>query len=339
MNLTDENFTLDSSKLQSPNGIVQSGVISLLLSEGFQAHVEIYANISGQESIEVQLIEPPVQGFNIPGLGTAGITFYPTIEVNSNLTSPVNFTTGFNLEIPSNSTINIDLGQPENSWGRLFEAANLVTFPLVMSGSPEGTLNVTFKPQIPIGFDLMNGTALLDLSIFMDMPALELNIAKHNGCRPGCLLDGNNQTTVYSTDLGFSVGFEVLGSVNLTVMASQPETDALVTFEDALNNEEIASWGTEMMLFSSRRHFARHCVPDSAAITEPMSATSPDINPPMSTAMSSHGVVVTTYAPVGPFLPSIFPKSNHSTNNARSSTTNTCVLILVVLALIFVMLM
>lgn len=339
MNLTDENFTLNPNQLQSPNGIVQSGTISLLLSEGFQAHMEIYANISGQESIEVQLIDPPVQGFNIPGLGSAGITFYPTIEVSSNLTSPVNFTTGFYLEIPSNSTISVDLGQPENSWGRLFEAANLVTFPLVMSGSPQGTLNVTFKPQIPIGFDLMNGTALLDLSIFMDMPALELNIAKHSACRPGCLLDSDNQTTVYSTDLGFSVGFEVLGSVNLTDATSQPETDALTAFEDALNDEEIASWGTQMMLFSSRRHFARHCVPDNATIAEPMSATSLDVNSSMSAAISSPGAVVTTYTPVGPFLPSIFPKINLSTNDARSSTTNTCALGLVVLALLFVILM
>jgi hypothetical protein len=339
MNLTDENFTLDPSKLHNPNGILKSGIISLSLSEGLQAHIEIYANISGQESINVQLVNPPVQGFNIPGLGTAGITFYPTIEVNSNLTSPVNFTTGFHLEIPSNSTINVDLGQPENSWGRLFEAANLVAFPLIMSGSPEGTLNVTFKPQIPIGFDLMNGTALLDLRIFMDMPALELNIAKHNGCRPGCLFDSNNQTTVYSTDLGFGVGFEVLGSVNLTNVASQPETVDLATFEDTLNDEEIANWSTEMILFSSRRHFARHCVPDNAASKEPMSAASPDVNPSMSATMSSPGAVVTTYAPVGPFLPSIFPKVNLSTNDARSSTTNSCALGLVALALLFVMLM
>ena len=339
MNLTDENFTLDPSQLQGPNGIVQSGTISLSLSEGFQAHIEIHANISGQESIEVQLVDPPVQGFNLPGLGTAGITFYPTIEVSSNLTSPVNFTTGFHLEIPSNSTINVDLGQPENSWGRLFEAANLVAFPLVMTGSPEGTLNVTFKPQIPIGFDLMNGTALLDLRIFMDMPALELKIAKHVECRPGCLLDGNNQTTVYSTDLGLSVGFEVLGSVNLTNVVSQPETDTLATHDDSVNDEDIAGWGTEMILFSSRRHFARHCVPDDATTTEPMSATSPDTDPSLSATMSSPGAVVTTYAPVGPFLPSIFPKINHSTNDARSSITNTCDLGRLALTFLFVMLL
>ena len=339
MNLTDENFTLNPSQLHSPKGIVQSGIISLLLSEGFQAHMEIYANISGQQSIDVQLIDPPIQGFNIRGIGTAGITFHPTIEVNSNLTNPVNFTTGFHLEIPCNSTINIDLGQPENSWGRLFEAANLVAFPLVMSGSPEGTLDIKFKPQMPIGFDFMNGTALLHLSIFMDMPSLELNIAKFNESHPGCLLDTNNQTTVYSTDLGFNVGFEILGSTNLTNMAPQPGIDGLDTFWNTDNNEEITSWGTEMILFSSRRHFARHCVPDNAAITQPILATSPDINPSMSAAMSSPGAVVTTYAPVGPFLPSIFPKLNHSTNNARSSTTNTYVLGLVVLALLFVMLM
>jgi hypothetical protein len=69
-----------------------------------------------------------------------------------------------------------------------------------------------------------------------------------------------------------------------------------------------------------------------------MFATSPDINPSMSATMSSPETVVTTYAPVGPFLPSIFPKINHSANNARRSTTNTCVLGLVVFFLaLFVM--
>lgn len=264
LNFTDSNLFYDPSEAPTSfETISQNGIMTLTVAETLIAHIELNASI-GKEADVVLLLRDstPLPFFVDPGTGSIG--FSPQVVIESNLTAPLNLSTGFHVEVPANSSIMFTLGQANGSRVTGFNNTRVTALPLTVYGAAEGSVNISFVPQIPITWQFYEGAVEVELDVSTHLPMLQLNFSKQNSSDPSCLLDGKNQTTMYSSNLIFDVGFDAIGSTDLgAALLQRDEID--VNVDDLVRGPEgITAWNASMAIFSSTRALASHCMPTPA---------------------------------------------------------------------------
>jgi hypothetical protein len=79
--------------------VIQNGSVSLVMADGFQAHIELDANVTAQGSLDVPLFQVPVQGFTIPGIGQAGLTFSTGVVAEFDISNALQLGLGFKVNV------------------------------------------------------------------------------------------------------------------------------------------------------------------------------------------------------------------------------------------------
>ncbi|KAL8688775.1 MAG: hypothetical protein Q9218_005399, partial [Villophora microphyllina] len=151
-------------------------------ANGFFAHIELEATV--QPSVNLLSFEAPmpsigIPGFQIPGIGIVGPIFKPAIVIGTQISSELDFTYGFNLTVPNNSSIYLDLTDPESSTITGFPNSTISPLPFTASiNNLALTLSASFRPQLLLGISLLASTALLGAGVFFNLPTISTTISQ-----------------------------------------------------------------------------------------------------------------------------------------------------------------
>jgi hypothetical protein len=196
-------FDFDVSALtdDDPNSsaLIKSGNIQLKMNDFF-AHIELSSKPSIAAAFEHSLFTAPVVGFVIPGIGQAGIAFQALVAVEFALSGGIELTYGFDLSVPTGSSIDLNFGAFANSTMKGFDSTTTTPIPFSFNTTQLNlTLTTAFRPTIPIGFSFAAaknlGELTAEVSAFLDLPALSATISTQEDTDMACNpLDGTNST-------------------------------------------------------------------------------------------------------------------------------------------------
>ncbi|EUC40949.1 hypothetical protein COCMIDRAFT_40810 [Bipolaris oryzae ATCC 44560] len=182
-------FNIDLSQIDLIPDIFQGGddgkEISSVISGGFVelvatgvgARLDLFARPSANGAFEIALIQLPIAGFVIPGIGNAGAIFEPRIAAEFEVSGGLEVNYGLELNVPDNSRLRVELTNLGASSLVGFQDTTLTPLPVTVNITDvDVTLGLTFKPAIPIGFDFL-GQLSAEVTATLDLPRLDAKLS------------------------------------------------------------------------------------------------------------------------------------------------------------------
>ncbi|KAL8705514.1 MAG: hypothetical protein Q9201_001389 [Fulgogasparrea decipioides] len=207
-------------------------------ANGFSAHIQLEATI--QPSADLLSFEAPMPtiglpGFSIPGVGTVGPIFKPAIVIGTQISSELEFTYGFNLTVPNNSSILLDLTDPEDSTVNGFPNSQITALPFTSSVNNIAlTVSAAFRPELLLGISVLTG--ILGAGVFFNLPTVSATISQvahvNSKCEPLPIPSSSATTNDNSSTIVDGVVEDVFGS--LTHVEPEVELDFGVLAEAKL---------------------------------------------------------------------------------------------------------
>ncbi|KAL8729501.1 MAG: hypothetical protein Q9181_004982, partial [Wetmoreana brouardii] len=211
-------------------------------ANGFSAHILLGATI--QPSVDLLSFEAPMPtiglpGFSvrgaIPGVGTVGPIFKPAIVIGTQISSELEFTYGFNLTVPDNSSILLDLTDPEDSTVNGFPNSQITPLPFTSTVNNIAlTVSAAFRPQLLLGVSVLTG--ILGAGVFFNLPTVSATISQvahvNSKCEPLPMPSSSTTTNDNSSTIIDGVVEDVFGS--LTHVEPEVELDFGVLAEAKL---------------------------------------------------------------------------------------------------------
>ncbi|KAL8771879.1 MAG: hypothetical protein Q9209_002817 [Squamulea sp. 1 TL-2023] len=156
----------------------------------FSAHMELGATV--QPSLSLLTYNAPMPsiglpGFQIPGIGAVGPIFTPNIVIGTEISTQLDFTYGFDLTVPDNSSITLNLVSSEDSTITGFPDSTITALPFT-SGVDNIALTVSaaFRPELLLGVEVLTGT--IGAGIFFNLPTVAATISQvahvNSKCEP-----------------------------------------------------------------------------------------------------------------------------------------------------------
>ncbi|KAL8833849.1 MAG: hypothetical protein Q9170_004071, partial [Blastenia crenularia] len=200
-------------------------------ANGFSAHIEMEATVQPSATLlsyNAPLPDIGIPGFQIPGIGVIGPVFRPIINIGTQISSELDFTYGFNLTVPDNSSIILDLSDPENSSVNGFPNSQITPLPFSSTlSSISLTVTAAFRPELLLGISLLR-SATLGAGIFFNLPTVSATVSQVAHVNAKCEPIPNassNSTTSASTSTASSAGGEEQMFDSLTHVDENVEFD------------------------------------------------------------------------------------------------------------------
>ncbi|KAJ4360083.1 uncharacterized protein N0V89_000642 [Didymosphaeria variabile] len=181
-NLRDiENFG-DNNETGLQLGDFFEGGEASVVAKGLGARVELEIGLSNDGGFDIPLFEVPLlYALAIRGIGSAGLLYAPALRFAYTLNGTLNFTTGFEIAVPDESKILIDMTEPNNSSTSGFDATAVTPIPFQASVDVQFVqLSVALRHQIQIGFEFVNQVGV-EVGVYLDLPKFGAEFAKKSG--------------------------------------------------------------------------------------------------------------------------------------------------------------
>ncbi|KAL8658618.1 MAG: hypothetical protein Q9226_000869 [Calogaya cf. arnoldii] len=157
---------------------------------GFSAHMELGATV--EPTLELATFNAPmpsiaIPGFQIPGIGAVGPIFTPGIAIGTEISTPLDFTYGFDLTVPDNSSITLDLVDSEDSTITGFPNTKITALPFTSRVNNIAlTVSAAFRPELLLGVEVLTST--IGAGIFFNLPTVAATISQiahvNSKCEP-----------------------------------------------------------------------------------------------------------------------------------------------------------
>ncbi|KAB8293902.1 hypothetical protein EYC80_009378 [Monilinia laxa] len=188
--ITQGVFTISSSSLTTQKAVnfLENGFFDAVVN-GLGAHIEIDTSIAGTftESFNQSLVTLTLPGFQqtnicplrIPEIASIGVMWIPTIRGSISVSKTLDFTYGFDVRIPNNSSIRLNIGNLTDSTAHGFNNISVTALPLT-STDPSITLNLSLSlhSELLLGVNILSGTGSISTGAFLDLPTLSVAISQ-----------------------------------------------------------------------------------------------------------------------------------------------------------------
>jgi hypothetical protein len=221
----DENMTFEF--------FTEDGFLELR-ADDVAAHIELESAItltspSGLTTFELPLPEIGLPGFTIPGIATVGPIFRPVVSVGFQVSTTFNFTYGFDLAIPNNSRIRMNIAELGNSTETGFSNTSITALPFQAPSSlpdPEITISAGFFPRLLLGISVGHRAlgANAGAGVIFGLPKLEASIVQvpevDGACGPrpapnSTVAQNDNSLTLIEPSVSFELGLIAEGSIGI----------------------------------------------------------------------------------------------------------------------------
>ncbi|CAG8971773.1 hypothetical protein HYALB_00001882 [Hymenoscyphus albidus] len=190
VDIVDGEFTLsdESNPLTAAVDFFNDGFIRAVVNN-MTAHIALEASLklASKKEFERTLIEVGIPGFQIPGIVTIGPIFRPVFTSSIELNGELNFSTGFDIKVPDNSTITLGIAKIQNSTVSGFQRTSVKAIPF-QATSPSVTLALSAGLRVDLSFGLsfFNGQGKADVGAFFDIPTLKFSISTGTNLDENC---------------------------------------------------------------------------------------------------------------------------------------------------------
>lgn len=111
----------------------------------------------------------------------------PAIKGTIEVSTPVDFTYGFDVVVPDASSIRLAIGNLSNSTSHGFSGSTVTALPLTATDSSISlTLSLAFHSELLLGVDILSGKGSISAGAFLDLPALSVNISEVKSVDKNC---------------------------------------------------------------------------------------------------------------------------------------------------------
>ncbi|KAF2755427.1 hypothetical protein EJ05DRAFT_502889 [Pseudovirgaria hyperparasitica] len=223
---------------------LQGGEVSIS-AKGLGARIELEANLTNTARWSWKLYEFPLGlAYQIPKLGTIGLTYSPTIIGTYSLDGNASVSTGFDITVPSDSNMVIDFSDLSNSSSRGFQDTALTPIPFSSEVSLQSlSFGLSLQHRIGFGISLdppgFPGQVAIGAGVSLENPQMSLNITPIAGpvdasCKP---LAGNtdvssedssilervlNHTYSLNPSIGLSIDFDAEFTTTIPLISPEP---------------------------------------------------------------------------------------------------------------------
>ncbi|MCJ1425160.1 hypothetical protein MMC29_003048 [Sticta canariensis] len=186
INLFQGSFTIAQANGSSNNTeniieFFQHGYLELRVN-GLEAHVELESSIKPSTSLTLYTVPLPeigLPGFQIPGIAVVGPIFNPSIRVGFQLTAAFDFTYGFDVIVPNNSSIIVDVGNVTNSSVTGFPDTKVSAIPFQSKfDNISLTASTSFAPELLLGISVFEGIGSAGAGVFFDLPTVKATVSQ-----------------------------------------------------------------------------------------------------------------------------------------------------------------
>ncbi|KAL8895065.1 MAG: hypothetical protein Q9192_003866 [Flavoplaca navasiana] len=184
------NATTTGPDDDADDGFIWDSGSFMFVMNDFSAHMEIGATI--EPSLELFTYNVPMPsiaflGFQIPGIGAVGPIFTPNIAIGSQISTELEFTYGFDLTVPDNSSITLDLVSSEDSTITGFQNTSITALPFTSRVNNIAlTVSAAFRPELLLGVEVLTGS--IGAGVFFNLPTVAATISQiahvNSKCEP-----------------------------------------------------------------------------------------------------------------------------------------------------------
>lgn len=186
-----------SNETDSVINFLKDGYVELR-PNNFGAHIELENSVLASELLTNYTAPIPtiaLTPFQIPGIASVGLELDPVLSVGVQLAATLDFTYGFDVSIPSGSSITLGVGTNANSSQHGFEEASIKAIPFqAPSANVALTVKAGFIPQLLLGVAFFDGDATASGGIFLDLPSLTSTFSAVSHVNHKCENITNNPT-------------------------------------------------------------------------------------------------------------------------------------------------
>jgi hypothetical protein len=183
-------------------------------------------------------------------------------------------------------------------------------------------MSAALKPSIPIGFSFFDGELSANAAVFLEAPALTLNLTRQvNAANPSCTPDEHNATTTLGQELRLGVGLEAGVMFDLGKLSPGQKGGQWPALAALANGASLLQSATSTLFYNTTIPQPTHCFGGKEpASTGPASITA--------TPTSTSG---------GPSSPTATSALVKASPNAAVATivVDVCAGLLVVVAMLF----
>ncbi|KAL9129631.1 MAG: hypothetical protein Q9217_001949 [Psora testacea] len=212
--ISNANSTSNSSNIVD---LLMDGYVELQINN-FAAHVELESTIQPSASLFTYVAPFPdigIPGFSIPGIAVVGPVLRPRVSFGAQISTELDFTYGFNVSIPNNSTIMLNIGDLENSTITGFQHSKVSTLPFQSQlNNINLTLSAAFTPQLLLTISVLDDLGSVSAGAFLDLPSISATVAQVNHVNDKC---ERVNATGSAKDLLFNSLTHITSSVNADV--------------------------------------------------------------------------------------------------------------------------
>ncbi|KAF7588728.1 hypothetical protein BBP40_005289 [Aspergillus hancockii] len=238
-----------------------------IISNDLFAQVQLGLDLSLSQSLaslNISLPMIPLTPFEIPGVVAFGPIIQPDLTVSVDTVEKIGFSYGFNLSVPNDSKIKINMSEPRNSSISGFADTEFHALPFESTSALASLIfSITFTPQILLGIRTAKGMVSGGIGAFVNLPKVSINATQlshvNEKCEPVADERNNEGTLTSSLDNTFDGLTHIYPSVdvNMGVLANL-QVDVAHFSERAAVQAVLASTSyplpTACLKFDSDRH-------------------------------------------------------------------------------------
>ncbi|KAE8349004.1 hypothetical protein BDV28DRAFT_160850 [Aspergillus coremiiformis] len=195
--ITGGSFNLSGNAIKDTVAFFDHGALEILSNRLF-AQIELGLDLSLNQtlaSLNMSLPTIPLTPFEIPGVVAFGPIIRPELKFSIGLVEKIGFSYGFNLSVPDNSKIKINMSEPRNSSISGFGKTKFHALPFKSTSAlPSLTFNVTFTPQILLGVSTAKGLVTGGIGAFVNLPRVSVNATQLRRVNANCEPVAGNTT-------------------------------------------------------------------------------------------------------------------------------------------------
>ncbi|KAK6599099.1 hypothetical protein H4I96_08303 [Botrytis cinerea] len=202
--MTQGVFNVSNSSLDTKKAVnfVENGYFDMVVN-GFGAHIEIDTAVAGTftETYIMNLMTLALPGFQIPDIAAIGPMWVPAIQGSIGVSKNLNFTYGFDVSAPDNSSIRLNIGNLTESTSSGFSDSSITALPLTaIDSSISLTLSLALHSQILLGVNILSGDGSIAAGAFLDLPALSVTISELTSVDENCNPAQSSSSSVKDLD-------------------------------------------------------------------------------------------------------------------------------------------
>ena len=177
-----ENDSRSDIAVQDIIDFAENGYVELVVNN-FAAHIELESTVQPSKSLVTYVAPFPdigIPGWVIPNIAEVGPVLRPTITFGVQLSTELDFTYGFDLTVPNNSTVRLDIKNPTtNSNVTGFQDTTFSAIPFqAQVNSINLTVTAAFNPQLLLTISVLDHDGEISAGAFLNLPSLSATISQ-----------------------------------------------------------------------------------------------------------------------------------------------------------------